>query len=253
MQQIFVQQRLTPNQDLVLAGTSFRHLIKVLRLQVNDYFWIVDKQQQTFQAQITTINSDNFQVHLQTLHRSNCELPVTSIIACSLSKKDKLDWITQKATELGAQQIVFFRSRYSIMKWAPAIVPKKLAHLQQIALSAAQQSHRLQVPQVKYYATLADLIKSQNADYQLVAYEQMAQEQKKGELADIFQQLQARQSLMCLFGPEGGFAVEEIRQLRQNKYKLCGLGPRILRAETAPLYFLSALSYQTELEKELIN
>ena len=72
MQQIFVQQRLTPNQDLVLEGTSFRHLIKVLRLHVNDYFWIVDKQQQTFQAQITTINSYNFQCHFHALHQSNC-------------------------------------------------------------------------------------------------------------------------------------------------------------------------------------
>lgn len=251
MQQIFIQQRLAHNQALVLRGAHFQHLIKVLHLHVNDHFLIVDANKNTFQAQITNINLDNFQVHLQTLSRANCELPVTSIIGCSLSKKDKLDWITQKATELGVYEILFFRSRYSIMKWTPAIVQKKIDHLQQVALNAAQQSHRLQIPHLTYFSTLSDLIKYKSADYQLVAYEQMAKDHETKQLVNILHQLKAEQSLMCLFGPEGGFAVEEIRQLRQNNYKLCGLGPRILRAETAPLYFLSVVSYQTELEKEL--
>ncbi|MBA1434614.1 RsmE family RNA methyltransferase [Bombilactobacillus bombi] len=253
MQQIFVERELTAQTQLTLSGEQYRHLIKVLRLQLHDNFWIVDKKQQTFQAQITMINSSNFQVQLQATTRPLAELPVAVTIICALSKKDKVDWITQKATELGAKQIIFFQSRYSIMKWPPKAVSKKLLRLNQIAVNAAQQAHRLMVPTVTYYSSLKQLLVQESADYQLVAYEEDAKHNENQNLTAVLQQLHSQQSLSCLFGPEGGLAVEEIQQLRQNGYNTCGLGPRILRAETAPLYFLSVVSYQTELDKDCKN
>ncbi|MCO6543880.1 MAG: 16S rRNA (uracil(1498)-N(3))-methyltransferase [Lactobacillus sp.] len=251
MQQIFLNQTLDANQSLTLADDYFQHLIKVLRLQINDQFWVVDAVQNTFKAQITAINARDFQVSLTAQPRAYSELPVKAIIACALSKKDKVDWITQKATELGAHEIIFFKSQYSIMKWSDTVVSKKLTRLNQIALNAAQQAHRLLVPQVHYFATLEQLIAAKSADFCLVAYEEAAKQNESSNLAAALHTINPQQSIFCLFGPEGGFTVEEIAQLRQNDYNPCGLGPRILRAETAPLYFLSALSYQIELDKDL--
>lgn len=84
-------------------------------------------------------------------------------------------------------------------------------------------------------------------DTVLVAYEESAKQGEKSQLAQVLSTCQPGARLCVLFGPEGGFAPQEIEQFLQAGAKLCGLGPRILRAETAPLYLLSAVSYQMEL------
>ncbi|NVY95856.1 16S rRNA (uracil(1498)-N(3))-methyltransferase [Lactobacillus sp. DCY120] len=248
MQQIFSALDLQNQTQLTLGEADFQHLIKVLRLGVKDQFWIVDSGHATYQATIKNISQTTFQVNLVPQKRVSSELPLQVTLACALSKKDKLEWITQKATELGVTNLIFFPAHYSIMKWKANVQEKKLARLQQIALNAAQQSKRLLVPQVHYYDQLAK-IAATSYSCQLVAYEEAAKKGEGAQLTTSLTSLKPQQSLIGVFGPEGGFTVEEITQLRQNNYKVCGLGPRILRAETAPLYFLSAVSYQTELSK----
>ncbi|UQS83528.1 16S rRNA (uracil(1498)-N(3))-methyltransferase [Bombilactobacillus thymidiniphilus] len=246
MQQLFVKQSLADQQQLTLQDETYQHLIKVLHMRVNDHFQIVDANQMTFIAQIMQINSTSFTAQLTEQVSLSTELPVKVSIACALSKKDKIEMIAQKATELGVSELIFFESRYSIMKWKKEQQVKKVARLQQIVTAAAQQSKRLYVPKVKYYNNFADLL-NYEADYRLVAYEESAKNGESAQLKQVFRKIQHQQSILCLFGPEGGFHVEEIAQLVQNSYIKCALGPRILRAETAPLYFLSALSYQIEL------
>lgn len=130
------------------------------------------------------------------------------------------------------------------MKWKTNVVEKKLARLQEIAKNAAQQSKRRIIPEVIYVNKLADLLKYQ-AEANLVAYEESA---KQGEISRLGQTLnQSPKSVLCAFGPEGGFAPDEIDFLNQNDFVSVGLGPRIMRAETAPMYFLSVLSYKYEL------
>ena len=81
----------------------------------------------------------------------------------------------------------------------------------------------------------------------LIAYEDSAKQGEKSVLAEVLSKLKISSQLMVVFGPEGGLAENEVKQLIQNGFKACGLGPRILRTETAPLYLLSAVSYQLEL------
>lgn len=91
------------------------------------------------------------------------------------------------------------------------------------------------------------LERSQNYSYKLVAFEE---ESKKGEtsrFASTLKQIQTGESLLVVFGPEGGLTEEEVQQLKKHDFVLCGLGPRILRTETAPLYTLAAISYHFEL------
>jgi RNA methyltransferase, RsmE family len=172
------------------------------------------------------------------------ELPVDVTIACSLSKKDKIEWITQKATELGAKEIVFFDSQYSIMHWKNNVVEKKITRLQEIAKNAAQQSKRRLIPQVKYLSE-KDVIEN-TSDLKFIAYEESA---KQGETSLLARSLNesAADSIICVFGPEGGFSTTEVEDFKRVDYKSIGLGPRIMRAETAPIYFLAVLSYNYEL------
>ena len=130
------------------------------------------------------------------------------------------------------------------MHWKHNVVEKKLIRLQEIAKNAAQQSKRRIIPEVVYLDKLTELV-DMKEETNLIAYEESA---KQGEISLLAQTLQKEpRSIMCTFGPEGGFAPDEVDFLNQQGFLSVGLGPRIMRAETAPMYFLSVLSYKYEL------
>ncbi|WP_261805546.1 RsmE family RNA methyltransferase [Lapidilactobacillus luobeiensis] len=263
MQLLFVEETLQPQQTLVITGTAFQHVIKVLRLNVGAPLEIVGCDQLGYGATITAIDLQqaSLTATLGTKPLANTELPVQATIICGLPKGEKAKLIVQKATELGAATIVFFPSQRAVMRWKKEQVAKKIAHLQQIALSAAEQSHRRQVPQVAYWSSLHDL---PSAGLNLVAYEEVVKNgQKNLALAQRFQELRQtlvdpvlqvadpmlnKPAIRMIFGPEGGLAPEEMDLLAEQGVRTVGLGPRILRTETAPLYFLSSLSYAIEVE-----
>ena len=177
---------------------------------------------------------------------TDVELPIETTIVCGLSKGDKTDWIVQKGTQLGTHRFIFCNSQFSVARWDAKKQVKKLARLQKIAQEAAEQAHRTHVPVIEWRASLT-AIAEESADIKLVAYEESAKAGEHGQLVQSLQSAQPGQSLICVFGPEGGIAPKEIEALQAAGFLLAGLGPRILRAETAPLYLLSAISYVTEL------
>ncbi|MDF2536332.1 MAG: rRNA ((1498)-N(3))-methyltransferase, partial [Bacillales bacterium] len=91
------------------------------------------------------------------------------------------------------------------------------------------------------------IIYSKDFDIKLVAYEESARNGEQSTLAVSLKSCKAGQKILFVFGPEGGLDTQEIDQLVASGFKPCGLGPRILRAETAPLYVLSAISYELDL------
>lgn len=245
MEQYFVNSKISSDHFVLEDKEQFKHIITVLRHQVGDEIYFVDLDHDLYHAKLTEIADKKAVFEVQLSHLPSTELPVQVTIACSLSKKDKVEWITQKATELGASKIVFFNSRYSIMTWKSNVIEKKLSRLNEIAKNAAQQSKRRLIPEVNYlnkFERLTDL----QADVKLLAYEESA---KEGETSQLVQSLENNKngSIIGVFGPEGGIAPEEAQLLTDNGYKSVGLGPRILRAETAPMYLLSVLSYNYEL------
>lgn len=244
MEQYFVNSIISNNEFVLDDKEQFRHIITVLRHQVGDLIYLVDQNNQLYEATLTSIADKSAIFSVKKSLLPSTELPVKVTIACSLSKKDKMEWITQKATELGASEIIFFNSRYSIMTWKDNVVEKKLTRLNEIAKNAAQQSKRRLIPEVKYFKKFTDLLTRED-ELKLLAYEESA---KQGEVSQLAQSLsKPHDSILGVFGPEGGIAEEEADQLKDAGYLSVGLGPRILRAETAPLYLLSVISYNYEL------
>ncbi|GEO46295.1 RsmE family RNA methyltransferase [Companilactobacillus kimchii] len=246
MEQYFVKETIGQDKFVIDDIESYKHIVKVLRHKVGDVVYLVDNTESLFAATIVAVDNDNsnLTVKVKKDDRPTTELPIGVTIACSLSKKDKVEWITQKATELGSKKIIFFNSKYSIMHWKSNVVEKKLVRLQEIAKNAAQQSKRRVIPEVVYLDKLDKLV-DMKEDTNLIAYEESA---KQGEISLLAQTLQKEpKSIMCTFGPEGGFASDEVDFLNQQGFLSVGLGPRIMRAETAPMYFLSVLSYKYEL------
>ncbi|USS87375.1 16S rRNA (uracil(1498)-N(3))-methyltransferase [Fructilactobacillus hinvesii] len=244
MQHYFIDQALTVNEQLELPPEIQKHWIRVLRAQPGEQAEFVDDQQQVFIGELT--NGDQGLVQIKTKTDLNTELPIAVTVACGLPKSGKAELIVQKATELGASEIIFLPTEWSVAQWKQKAA-KKVARLQKIAQAAAEQSHRNLIPQVSYLNGLAALDQL-NVNQRVVAYEEAAKQGEASELVRVVSQMQAGQRLLAVFGPEGGLSPAEIERLEAANFHVVGLGPRILRTESAPLYFLSAISVLSELK-----
>ncbi|WGG44282.1 16S rRNA (uracil(1498)-N(3))-methyltransferase [Rossellomorea sp. DA94] len=246
MQRYFINDLYRENDPIMIMGDDYHHIVRVMRMKEEDEVFVVFKDQASAITRIETISSDAVELSIVQWETSTKELPIKVTIASGLPKGDKLELIFQKGTELGATQFIPFNADRSIVKWDDKKAKKKTERWEKIVKEAAEQSHRLLVPEVSAPVSLKRLIQ-EPFDYKLVAYEEDARACEKGNLSKVLSSIEPGQSMLVVFGPEGGLSKKEIEMLRSEGFLTCGLGPRILRTETAPLYVLSAISYQLEL------
>lgn len=234
--------------ELILPVEMYKHAITVLRMKIGTTFEVVTPDEVIHCMKLVAIkNKQAIAVEVKN-YKNNVELPVDATIICGLPKGDKADFIVQKGTELGAKHFIFFESDYSIAKWDKKKVAKKLTRLSKIAQGAAEQSHRLVIPTVEYLENLAQLTVP-NATTCITAYEEEAKKGEASKFSKLVTNLKSKdkENIFAVFGPEGGISKQEIKILVDKGFIAVGLGPRIMRAETAPLYFLAALSFGLEL------
>lgn len=247
MQRYFVKGNVTETTySLQFSKEQVHQLKKVLRVRVGEQFEVVDDDSQLAIVEVSEL--EPFEVKVVELLEQKVELPVSVTIAVGLSKGDKLDWIVQKATELGVSEIIPLSLTRNVVKWTGDKADKKIERLQKIAEEASEQSHRLKVPRVTSVMTLKELVNyTSDFEQKLIAYEESAKVGESLQLVKSLQSLQENERVIFVFGPEGGIEEQEVALLEESGYIPCSLGPRILRAETAPLYALAAVSYQCEL------
>jgi 16S rRNA (uracil1498-N3)-methyltransferase len=244
MQHYFTEQKLRLHQTFTMDSDIAHHFLSVLRAKKESNFEIVDANQTLFIAKVIDVDQHRAIIIEQT--RKNVELDVDVTIVCGLPKKEKAELIVQKATELGVHQVIFTPMNWSIAKWNKK-ADKKIQRLQKISRSAAEQSHRNIIPRVEYVSSLAQINDNQ-FDHRLIAYEESAKHGEKSRLKETLKHTKKHETIIIVFGPEGGIAPAEVDNLKQRGYTNCGLGLRILRTETAPLYFLSVVSAYLELK-----
>ncbi|MEL3974180.1 16S rRNA (uracil(1498)-N(3))-methyltransferase [Rossellomorea oryzaecorticis] len=248
MQRYFLIDRYSQDCPVVITGEDYHHIVRVMRMKEDDRIFVVFPDQSSAVARIETISSDSVEVRVVEWETETKELPIKVAIASGLPKGDKLELIFQKGTELGADKFIPFNADRSIVKWDEKKAKKKLERWEKIVKEAAEQSHRNVVPSVFSPVSFKELLNlSKQFDYTLVAYEEEARSGEKGNLSKSLTSIKAGESLLIVFGPEGGLTDKEVDLCKHEGFLACGLGPRILRTETAPLYVLSAISYQLEL------
>ncbi|MCL0311638.1 16S rRNA (uracil(1498)-N(3))-methyltransferase [Apilactobacillus sp. TMW 2.2459] len=246
MQHYFVDFPLHEMQTFTLPDDIYHHFVSVLRSKIGDKCEIVDINEQNYITQLVSDKKDENNIKVMKLDSKNVELPYDVSIICGIPKKEKAEWIVQKATEMGAKSIIFVDTDWSIAKWKGNKVGRKLERLNKIAKSAAEQSHRNIIPKVQFLNSIKDIDKNYNT--KILAYEESAKSGEKSALKTNLEQLNVNDSIAAFFGPEGGISPKEVACLNEIGFINCGLGSRILRAETAPLYFLAALSFACELK-----
>lgn len=249
MQRYFVPTAQFTEEGIYISGDDAHHMHRVMRMEDGDCVFCCNDEGETCIAEITKITNEKIELIVVEWLKDCAELPVRVAISSGLPKGDKLELIIQKATELGAVQFVPFNAARSIVKWDDKKGDKKVERWGKIAKEAAEQSHRSIVPDIQKPLSIDTLIKmSDTFDYKMVAFEEEAKEGERSLFSNLLHEMQNGQSLLAVFGPEGGLSDKEVDKLKKAGFVSCALGPRILRTETAPLYVLSAISYHFELQ-----
>ncbi|MFJ5964815.1 16S rRNA (uracil(1498)-N(3))-methyltransferase [Bacillus sp. NPDC093026] len=251
MQRYFIdltKEEVKARGTIVITGEDVHHLSNVMRMKSGQEILCLTTDGFEAISTIDTITKEEVICLLHGWTNQNRELPIQVTVASGLPKGDKLELIIQKGTELGANSFVPFQAARSITKLDQKKLQKKRARWEKIAKEAAEQSYRNVVPVVHPVFTFKELIQMVGEfDKCVVAYEESSKEGEQSRFSSLLQEMKSGQTLLLIFGPEGGLAEKEIEELETIGAVICGLGPRILRTETAPLYALSAISYQTEL------
>ena len=238
MPKFFVPDAAPGARFLVLSGENAAHA-KVLRLKAGECVTVCDAKGTDFQCVVSDVAPGQISLVVQQEAPSNAEPDVFCSVYMAFAKAEKLEHVIQKATELGAGEIVAFPSSRCVAKMDDKTLSKKLERWQKIAASAAEQSGRGRIPQVRVMGSFREAVEAAaQCDLALFPYE-------NEKTLSIRACLSARpiRSASIMTGPEGGFSEEEVALAGQNNLKICSLGPRILRCETAPLCALTAVMY----------
>lgn len=246
MQRYFTDEPINENNLITITGEDAHHMIQVMRMSPGDQVYVV-AENFTYTMKIMEGTSKAVVLQIVDKQTSSNEMPIKVSIVCGLPKGDKLELITQKATELGMHTLYPFEAKRSIVKWDKQKNEKKLVRLQKIAKEAAEQSHRSRIPTIHSPINLNELLEiAQKYDVKFVADEEDAKHEQRQKFAEQLKKVYDKKSILIVFGPEGGLDRSEVKVLIENDFQPISLGPRILRTETAPLYALAAISYEYE-------
>ena len=223
------------------------HISNVMRSKPGDLI-LIGNNKKTFLSKITEITKSYVAYEIIEERIGNTELPVFVSIYQGYPKGDKLDDIIKHGTELGVYQIIPVIMKRSVFKLEDKKKDSKLQRFNKIAKEAAEQSERLIVPTIPDIKYLKSIDFSEY-DYKILCYEESARNNELLAFKSIISNLKENDKVAILIGPEGGIDSFELDYLKEKGFIPCALGPRILRTETAPLYALSAISYEMELKK----
>lgn len=225
---------------LVLTGENAQHA-KVLRIKCGEEVLVCDGQGAEAVCTVSDVSPGQVSLVVKKWQDSASEAAVKVSVYMAFSKGDKLEHVIQKATELGAYEIIAFPSSRCVSRPDDKSLKNKLERWQKIAASAAEQSGRGVIPKVLALKSYDEAIdRAAQADMPILFYEneqattlRMALDSKPFATASF------------LTGPEGGLEPSEVEKASQAGLQVCTLGKRILRCETAPLCALSAVMYHS--------
>ena len=236
MVRFFVSAEDLEKEDVSLTGENAQHA-KVLRLKPGETVLLCDGEGR--EAVCKVASTDGWLLRTMERRESQSEAAVKVSVYMALPKADKLEHVIQKATELGAYEIVTFPSARCVSRPDEKSLKKKLERWEKIAASAAEQSGRGRIPKVLVLGSFSEaLTRAAQADKALMFYEHEEALTLKMALSSG-----GYSTVSLLTGPEGGLEEAEVTQAREAGLQVCTLGKRILRCETAPLCALSAVMY----------
>ncbi|WP_411844261.1 RsmE family RNA methyltransferase [Salinicoccus sp. HZC-1] len=240
MQRYFTEETLIAG-EVYVSGSDTHHMKNVMRFREGQAFHMVDRTRTAFLCEVVDVDDS---VHFKVMSKidESPELPVEISVFCPLLKGEKFEWMIQKSTELGAFDFNIFDAERSVVKLDEKKRSKRLTRYEKVIKEAGEQSRRNLIPEIHFAGTLKDI--DFNAfDAVLFAYEGNVNK-PAASMNQVLETLKKNSRIAFVFGPEGGFS--DVETDLMDAYHSVRLGARILRAETAPLYALAAISYRFE-------
>lgn len=244
MYRFFVPAEQIGEDRAEITGDDVNHIRNVLRMAPGEKVVISSGQGMDYYCIIRDVQPECILLGIERKEAVKTELPVRIVLFQALPKADKMEWIIQKAVELGVSEIVPVRTRRSVVRLDEKKAVKKQQRWQMIAEAAAKQSGRGIVPEVHGVLSFPEaLAYAKELEYRLIPYELY---EDMRQTLDQVDQVCGGSSLGIFIGPEGGFERGEVEQAMEGGAVPISLGRRILRTETAGLALLSVLMFRIE-------
>jgi 16S rRNA (uracil1498-N3)-methyltransferase len=232
---LFVSAELINGTEHLLEGDRARYLGRVLRLRVGDEIVVFNGEGPEWAAKVMAMTKSTASLRIGERQERDTESPLKIHLVQGISRGERMDFVVQKATELGVKRITPVLTEYSMVKLDAKRGTKRREHWEGIATSACEQSGRTRLPLVDAPVTLKDWFgnKSAGADLDLIL--------APGATTPLASVAPPATKACILIGPEGGFSPTEYEDARVMGFTAVSLGPRILRTETAAAASLAVM------------
>ena len=240
MRYFFIEQSEVNNQTPVISGSDAKHVKNVLRLKPGDKIGLFDGNGFEYEARIVTLLPDSIKVSILSRSPSLAESPVQITVAQALLKDRKMDGLIRQLTELGISKWVPFIAKRSVPRPDTRQLAARMERWNKIAREALKQSRRGHVTETCEILSFENVLKYGDMfDLKITFWEKESRSVKS-----VFSQSgTCVKTILVMIGPEGGFTQKEIEDARACGFIIAGLGPRILRSETATIAACSLLQY----------
>jgi 16S rRNA (uracil1498-N3)-methyltransferase len=245
MSRFYVPKENVRKDEIMIEGEEAHHILDVMRLQEGNKVVVFDGTGNEYTGFIKTVNK---QARTMSVEIVKTETPAAESIpeitfAQALPERNKMEYVIEKATELGVSHIVPLISERTIVRPDEASCRKKVERWQKIVGAASKQCGRTSIPEVKTIIGYHDMV-SRIDQYDLALLACLEE-----ETSSIREMLSGFKSgkILVFVGPEGGFSPEEIRMADRDNCRMVTLGRRILKSDTAGLFILSVLNYEFSL------
>lgn len=244
MYRFFVRPEQIRDGNIEITGDDVHHIRQVLRMRPGEEVLVSSGDDWEYTCRITALEDERVSAQILDVQKPGRELASRLYLFQCIPKGDKMEWIIQKAVELGVYQIIPVASRRCVVKLDGKKAESRLARWNAVAASAAKQSKRMIVPGVMPLQNFSEALRrAEELDVRLIPYERA---EGMAATRRLLGQILPGQSVGILIGPEGGFEEEEVKAAEQAGFCSVTLGKRILRTETAGITALSILMYLLE-------
>jgi 16S rRNA (uracil1498-N3)-methyltransferase len=228
----FVPREQIVGNKVTLTGSDVSHIRTVLRLKAGESIQVISGSDELLTVRLVEVKAKEVHGDVIASEKFDVESPLAVHLGLALTKANKFDGVLRKSVELGVCSVTALTTERCVVKTRE----KKIERWKRIALESSKQCGRARVPQVAEDVETLEIFcrKNVDRDLKLVFWEM----EEKHSLKDL--KLEPR-SVAVLIGPEGGFSLPEIEKVREYGFQTMSLGPRILRAETAPVVALALL------------
>ena len=243
MTRLFCDFPLAIGENIELPKDAARHIM-VLRLSAGDTLTLFNGLGGEYHARITRIDRQRVTTEIVSHSSREAELPYRITLAQGIPEATKMDWIIEKAVELGVSDIIPLAAQRSVVRLDKDRAEKRLSRWQAIAISAAQQCGRNRLPHIASPVGTGEYLRQTTPSPRILF------SPRATETLSEWARHQKPQNITLLIGPEGGFSPEEENMAEQQGVTFLSMGPRILRTETAGLAAVAAINALWETRPE---